>query len=206
MKTSIVLAAGALLFAFAAPAFAAEPPKFTASCPTGIEVKSNGKGKVRINGNKAQVKPFNDTAWEAHGEGVTLDITTEKNGSGLIVSYTLTGGGNGGSKGKGTGKPVASGGNGICQVTSSGPAAGSSGDSNTGKATLSDVPAKDQQACLAAVSNKTNNGTVTVLSAESSEANNSVVIGVGKDKAKWRCLVKNGRVDEVMSLTDEGAL
>jgi hypothetical protein len=29
---------------------------------------------------------------------------------------------------------------------------------------------------------------------------------VGEQKAKWRCLVKNGRVADVMSLTDEGAL
>ncbi|MFO1131319.1 MAG: hypothetical protein U1E16_04855 [Hyphomicrobiales bacterium] len=45
--------------------------------------------------------------------------------------------------------------------------------------------------------------TVTVLDATSSEANNMVTLGVGPDKAKWKCLVKNGIV-EVMSLTDEG--
>jgi hypothetical protein len=29
---------------------------------------------------------------------------------------------------------------------------------------------------------------------------------VGRDRAKWQCLVKNGRVADVMSLTDEGGL
>ena len=91
--------------------------------------------------------------------------------------------------------------NGICQVTSS----AGSGDAGGG-ANLTLAPAKDQQACLAAVSNKTNNGEVTVLDTNSSEANNTVIVGVGEQKAKWRCLVKNGRVADVMSLTDEGAL
>ncbi len=39
-----------------------------------------------------------------------------------------------------------------------------------------------------------------------SPANNTVIVGVGPQKAKWRCLVKNGRVADVMSLTDEGGL
>jgi hypothetical protein len=71
---------------------------------------------------------------------------------------------------------------------------------------VASVPQKDQQACLAAVSNKTNNGVVAVLDASSSEANNTVIIGVGEQKARWQCLVKNGRVAEVMSLSDEGGL
>ena len=64
-----------------------------------------------------------------------------------------------------------------------------------------------EQACLAAVSQETNNGEVVVLSSEFSEANTAVVIGVGPNQAPWRCLVSNdGVVAEVMSLTDEGAL
>jgi hypothetical protein len=55
------------------------------------------------------------------------------------------------------------------------------------------------------VSIKTNNGDVVLLTGtETSEANNAVYIGVGPNRARWRCLVKNGRVVEVMSLTDEG--
>jgi hypothetical protein len=45
-----------------------------------------------------------------------------------------------------------------------------------------------------------------LLNNEFSEANNAVIVGVGPQKAKWRCLVKNGVVAEVTSLTDEGAL
>ena len=72
--------------------------------------------------------------------------------------------------------------------------------------TLPGKPSKDEQACLQAVSIKTNNGDVTVLRMETSEANNLVVVGVGPNKAPWRCLVSRGVVAEVMSMTDEGAL
>ncbi|WP_256439264.1 hypothetical protein [Ensifer sp. ENS06] len=39
-----------------------------------------------------------------------------------------------------------------------------------------------------------------------SQANTQVIIGVGPERAKWRCLVSRGKVAEVMSLTDEGAM
>lgn len=175
------LAATAGLALLATPALAS-PPKFTASCPTGITVKSNGNGKVKINGAKATVKTFSSTAWEARANGVSIDFGFD--GPDLTVTYTAKGGANG-----------------ICQVTSGGTAGNAGGGGNT---TL--APSKDQQACLAAVSNTANNGDVVVLDTNSSEANNTVIIGVGKDRAKWKCLVKNGRVAEVMSLTDEGAL
>ena len=68
------------------------------------------------------------------------------------------------------------------------------------------TPSKDEQACLQAVSIETNNGDVTLLSSETSEANNVVVIGVGPDRAPWRCLVSKGVVAEVSSMTDEGRL
>lgn len=70
----------------------------------------------------------------------------------------------------------------------------------------SDVPSKDEQVCLQAVTQQTNNPDVVLLSSEFSQANNAVIVGVGPQKAKWRCLVKNGTVAEVMSLTDEGAM
>lgn len=63
----------------------------------------------------------------------------------------------------------------------------------------------DEQACLTAVARQTGN-TVTVLSSEFSEANTVVMVGVGPDRAPWRCLVNKGVVAEVMSATDEGAL
>lgn len=175
-----ILSATAACALLATPALA-NPPKFTASCPTGITVKSNGNGKVRINGTKATVKTFSATAWEARANGISVDFGFD--GPDLTMTYTAKGGANG-----------------ICQVTSGGAA----GNAGAGNLTL--APPKDQQACLAAVSNTTNNGEVVVLDTNSSEANNTVIVGVGKDKAKWKCLVKNGRVGEVMSLTDEGAL
>jgi hypothetical protein len=47
---------------------------------------------------------------------------------------------------------------------------------------------------------------VVVLGVETSDANNTVTIGVGPDRAPWRCLVKHGIVADVMSLTVEGKL
>lgn len=178
--TRLSLATALSLLLLATPALAANAPKFTASCPTGISVTSNGKGKIRINKQKAQVKSFSDTAWEARISGTSIDIG--RDGGELTVTYTGKGGANG-----------------ICQVTSTVDAAGAPAD-NAG------VPSKDDQACLAAVSRTTNNGDVQILDRNSSEANNTVIIGVGPDRAKWRCLVKNGKVADVMSLTDEGAM
>jgi hypothetical protein len=44
------------------------------------------------------------------------------------------------------------------------------------------------------------------MDAVSSEANNTVTVGVGPQKAPWRCLVKGGKVADVMSQTNEGGL
>jgi hypothetical protein len=80
------------------------------------------------------------------------------------------------------------------------------GESTTGTPQAS-APTAQEQACLAAVSNETNNGDVAVLSSEYSEANTVVMIGVGDQRAPWRCLVSDDAVvAEVMSMTDEGAL
>jgi uncharacterized lipoprotein len=68
------------------------------------------------------------------------------------------------------------------------------------------TPSKDEQACLQAVSTQTNNGEVVTLSVEPSEANTIVMVGVGPNKAPWKCLSKGGVVAEVMSMTDEGGL
>jgi hypothetical protein len=83
---------------------------------------------------------------------------------------------------------------------------GAAEKSNESSAKSKGMPSKDEQACLQAVSIKTNNGDVTVLSMETSEANNVVIVGVGPNKAPWRCLVSGGVVAEVSSQTDEGRL
>jgi len=75
-----------------------------------------------------------------------------------------------------------------------------------GQSSNQGMPSKDAQACLAAVSRQTNNGDVVLLSEETSEANTLVMVGVGPQRAPWKCLAKDGIVDEVMSMTDEGSL
>lgn len=61
-------------------------------------------------------------------------------------------------------------------------------------------------ACLAAVQNETSNSELTVLGKDYSEANSAVMIGVGPDRAPWRCLVSNdGVVAEVTFTGDDGA-
>jgi hypothetical protein len=79
--------------------------------------------------------------------------------------------------------------------------------SNANPAKGSGMPSKEEQACLQAVSIKTNNGDVAVLSTETSEANHVVIVGVGRNKAPWRCVVSNdGVVAEITSQADEGGL
>jgi hypothetical protein len=70
----------------------------------------------------------------------------------------------------------------------------------------SGTPSIDEQACLQAVSTETNNGDVVTLSVEESEANTLVMVGVGPNRAPWKCLASGGVVAEVTSMTDEGAL
>jgi len=83
---------------------------------------------------------------------------------------------------------------------------GAAEKTNSSSAQSNGIPSKDEQACLQAVSIKTNNGDVTLLRTETSEANNLVIVGVGPNKAPWRCLISGGVVAEVSSMTDEGAL
>ena len=156
----------------------AKPPKFKATCPTGIEVRVNNAGRVRINGADATVKEYSASAWDAKHGAVTISIDFE--GGVLSVMYT----GKGGAHGN-------------CQVTSD--ASEGSGSAAAG------IPSRDEQVCLQAVSQETNNGDVVLLRTETSEANNAVIVGVGPQKAPWQCLVKNGVAAGVMSLTNEGA-
>ena len=62
-------------------------------------------------------------------------------------------------------------------------------------------------ACLAAVTAQTSGGDLDVLSTEFSEANSVVMIGVGPERAPWKCLVSNdGQVAEMSFAGDEGKL
>lgn len=176
MKITTALPAFGALLLMVAPALAANPPKFTARCPSGIEVKSNGNGKVKINGDNSNVKTLTSTSWRARHNGISIEIG--RDGAQVYVSTT-------------SGE--------VCDITRNRAEPNANGS-------MGGVPARDQQACLAAVSNKANNGFVDVDEARSSEANNEVIVLVGTQKARWQCLVKNGRVAGVMSLTDEGGL
>lgn len=65
---------------------------------------------------------------------------------------------------------------------------------------------KTESACLKAVGDQTGESDLAVLSSEFSEANSLVMVGVGPQRAPWRCLVSNdGVVAEITSMADEGA-
>jgi hypothetical protein len=69
------------------------------------------------------------------------------------------------------------------------------------------MPSAAEQACMQAVSMQTQNPDVVLISSEFSQAATEVIVGVGPNKARWRCLVaSDGTVTEVMSLTDEGRM
>ena len=71
----------------------------------------------------------------------------------------------------------------------------------------SNVSEAARSACLRAVSDETGEGSVVVLNSEYSEANSVVMVGVGSQRAPWRCLVSNdGYVEEVYFAGSEGRL
>ena len=71
----------------------------------------------------------------------------------------------------------------------------------------SGTPSRAEQACLAAVSRETREPDVTILSSEFSQANSLVMVGVGAQRAPWRCLVSNaGKVAEISFAGSEGRL
>lgn len=58
----------------------------------------------------------------------------------------------------------------------------------------SDVSRAAKRACLKEAASETGERNVAVLSAEFSEANSLVMVGVGENRAPWRCLVSNDGV------------
>jgi hypothetical protein len=175
----------------AAPALA-KIPYFAAKCPTDISVETDRAGRAYLSGKPATVHTLNANAFEIRGGGVTIDVG--KDASGVSATYTGPHGANG-----------------VCQIveqeTVSGPAAATPAPAAAQPAgAYNDVPKRDQNACLRAVKRKTHNPQAVVLDGVTSQANNTVKVGVGPDKAPWRCLVNRGRVVDIMSLTSEGAL
>ncbi|MAQ85222.1 MAG: hypothetical protein CMH12_18510 [Maritimibacter sp.] len=71
---------------------------------------------------------------------------------------------------------------------------------------VSQMPSIEEQACARDVTRVTNNADVVVLSSSFSQAGTEVILGVGPNRARWRCIgYANGTTGEIMSLTDEGA-
>ena len=65
----------------------ADIPVFSAQCPSGITVSSDGTGNVSVNGTPARVQMFNEHYYEARAGGITFPISTEDDGSGLLVGF-----------------------------------------------------------------------------------------------------------------------
>jgi hypothetical protein len=88
-------------------------------------------------------------------------------------------------------------------------AAGGAAPAAEGSAAAPSAPhklTKSDQACIRAVKKQTRNSKVAYISSETSQANDSVIVGVGPQRAQWRCLVSGGKVSDVQSMTDEGKL
>lgn len=75
------------------PAIAAIP-MLNYDCPNDIQVHTDEGGPVYINGKQARIKQSNDKYIEAKGEGVTVSISLNDDGS-ATVSYTGPKGANG---------------------------------------------------------------------------------------------------------------
>lgn len=73
-------------------------------------------------------------------------------------------------------------------------------------AEASTSPSLAEQACLRDVTAVTSNPDVTLLGSEFSEAGTYVRVGVGPNRAPWKCIAySDGTTDSIESLTDEGA-
>ena len=84
--------------------------------------------------------------------------------------------------------------------------ASSGGATITGSAAPG-TPSLAQQGCLRDVTKTTNNPDVVLLGSTFSEAGTEVVVGVGEQRARWRCIgYSDGTTASIMSLTDEGRL
>lgn len=69
------------------------------------------------------------------------------------------------------------------------------------------APSLAEQGCLRDVSRTTNNGDVAIMSSSFSQAGTEVIVGVGPDRARWRCIgYEDGATAGIMSLTNEGSL
>lgn len=64
-----------------------------------------------------------------------------------------------------------------------------------------------RSACLRDVTRETGNSDATVLSSSFSEAGTEVIVGIGPQRARWRCIAyRDGTTAGITSLTNEGFL
>ena len=84
---------------------------------------------------------------------------------------------------------------------------GSNPDQPSSGGSSSAMPSKAEQACLRDVTRTTNNPDVVLLDSTFSQAGTEVIVGVGPQRARWRCIgYSDGTTGEIMSLTNEGRL
>lgn len=69
-------------------------PAFSATCPGGVSVASDGNGSVAINGKRARLEQFSANFYEASSGGFAVSLSTDPDGT-PSVSYNTTGGANG---------------------------------------------------------------------------------------------------------------
>ncbi len=80
-------------------------------------------------------------------------------------------------------------------------------DGGGGSVEVAQAPSAPAQACLRDVTATTNNGDVELISESFSQAGTEVIVGVGPDRAQWRCIgYADGTTAGIESLTDEGFL
>lgn len=78
---------------------------------------------------------------------------------------------------------------------------------DTGGGASGSVPSVAEQACLRDVTRTTNNPDVVLLGSSFSQAGTEVTIGVGPQRARWRCIgYSDGTTTDITSLTNEGFL
>ena len=91
MKSKIILSAACGAAMSVATGALADMPVFTAQCPQGVTISADPAGNVKVNGTPASVAMFNQHYFEAKAGGITFPISTEEDGSGLLVGYEPAG-------------------------------------------------------------------------------------------------------------------
>lgn len=60
-----------------------------------------------------------------------------------------------------------------------------------------DAREEDEQACIKAVIRATGNADIVVQKWETADGKTALLLGVDEEREPWRCIVRNGQVEEV---------